>query len=117
MSYYSNIDAITKMNENYRKVLHTTEQQQLVVMHIPYNEEIGTEVHPSTSQFIKIEQGSCIAIIGNEKIKLKKGMCILINANTYHNIISKAKNGLKLYTIYSPPEHKPNLIQKYKPKI
>lgn len=117
MSYYANLDVLTKTNENYRKVLHTTKDQQLVLMSIPYNEEIGMEVHPSTTQFIKIEQGSCIVIIGKEKLKLKKGMCIVVNPNTYHNVISKSKKGLKLYTIYSPPEHKPNLVQKYKPKI
>lgn len=115
MNYINDIEKLTKQNTNYREVLTTTKQQQLVIMSIPYNEEIGTETHPETTQFIKIEQGSGEAIIKNKTYKIKAGDSIMIPANTKHNIISRSKKGLKLYTIYSPPEHKKGLIQKTKP--
>lgn len=115
MSYVDNIEEITKINKNYREVIHTTTQQQLVVMNIPYNVDIGFETHFHTTQFIKVEKGNGEAIIGTKKFKITAGDVVMIAANTKHNIISKSKSGLKLYTIYSPPEHKKNLIQKNKP--
>lgn len=111
----ANIEKLTIKNTNYREVVHTTKQQQLVVMSIPYGEEIGMEVHPSTTQFIKIEKGTGEAVIKNEHYRLSPGSIVIVPPNTKHNIISHAKNGLKLYTIYSPPEHKKGLIQKTKP--
>lgn len=114
MSYYANIEEITKTNKNYREVLHTTKQQQLVVMNIPYNVEIGMEEHNNTTQFIKVEKGKGEAIIGTKTFDIGAGDVVMIAANTKHNIISKSKTGLKLYTIYSPPEHKKNLVQKNK---
>lgn len=113
--FYANLDELTKRNNNYRHVIFTTKQQQLVLMNIQYDDEIGMESHPHTTQFIKIEKGSGLAIVNNKQIKIKKGDCLVIASGTNHNIISKAKDGLKLYTIYSPPEHKDGLIQKYNP--
>ena len=115
MNYLENIEKITKTNKNYRKVIHTTKQQQLVIMNIPYNEEIGIEKHETTTQFIKIEQGKGEAIIKDKIYNIKSGDVVMVAPNTEHNIISRSKSGLKLYTIYSPPEHKKNLIQKNKP--
>jgi len=113
-NFIDNIDEITLKNKNYRQVINTTKQQQLVVMNIPYNVEIGLEVHPKTTQFIKIERGVGIAVIGDESFDIGKGDVVVIAQNTKHNIISKSRSGLQLYTIYSPPEHKQGLIQKNK---
>lgn len=109
-----NIEELTLNNDNYRKVINTTKTQQLVVMNIPNKEEIGMEKHSETTQFIRIEKGIGIAIVNDKEYKLKKGDFVMIPPNTYHNIISTSKNGLKLYTIYSPPVHKKNLVQEFK---
>ncbi len=106
-----NIDFITINNTSYRKVIHTTKQQQLVVMSIPNGIEIGSEIHPHTTQFIKIERGLGEAVIKNKHYKIGPGSIVVVPPNVKHNIISHAKNGLKLYTIYSPPEHKKGLVQ------
>lgn len=107
------LDKITIMNKNYRHVLYTTTEQQLVVMSLNEGEEIGMEKHPHTTQFIKIEKGEADVIIKGKKFKVSKGDCVIVNKNIYHNII--AITPLKLYTIYSPPEHPKGLIEKIKP--
>lgn len=114
IGFVDNIDEFTLKNKNYRHVIFTTKQQQLVIMNIPFNVEIGMEIHKKTTQFIKIVKGTGIAEIGGESYDIYKGDVIIIPANTKHNIISNSKNGLQLYTIYSPPEHKQGLIQKNK---
>ncbi len=110
----TNLEELTLKNNNYREVLNTTTLQQLVIMSIPYKEEIGVEVHPTTTQFIKIENGDGIVILNNDVYKITTGTAIVIPPGVTHNVVSFAKNGLKLYTIYSPPEHKHGLIQKTK---
>lgn len=110
-----NIELLTLENTNYRKVISTTKEIQVVLMNIPFKQEIGNELHPKTTQFIKIEKGIGEAVIKGKTFKLHPGYMVVIPPNTEHNIISHAKNGLKLYTIYSPPEHKKGLIQKHKP--
>jgi mannose-6-phosphate isomerase-like protein (cupin superfamily) len=114
-----NIGEMTINNNNYRKVINTTKYQQLVLMSLKPKEEIGSEVHKKVDQFIRIEKGTAVAIIGKENPKkylLKKEHFITIPAGTYHNIINIGRSELKLYSIYSPPNHKPETIQKNKPK-
>jgi mannose-6-phosphate isomerase-like protein (cupin superfamily) len=103
--YRANIEKLTKRNTSYRKVLFTTKQMQLVVMSLFPDEEIGTEIHPKTTQFIRIEKGKGVAYINNKTYHLKDGVCIMIPAGTKHNIINTGKSKLKIYTLYSPPEH------------
>ena len=111
-----NIGEMTINNNNYRKVINTTNHQQLVVMSLKPKEEIGEEVHHKVDQFIRIEKGTAVAIINDKKIILKKEHFITIPAGTNHNIINIGRSDLKLYSIYSPPNHKPGTIQKSKPK-
>jgi mannose-6-phosphate isomerase-like protein (cupin superfamily) len=114
-----NICEMTINNNNYRKVINTTHHQQLVLMSLKPKEEIGMEMHKKVDQFIRIEKGSAIAIIGKDeqkKYKLKKEYFITIPGGTYHNIINIGKGELKLTTIYSPSNHKQGTIQKVKPK-
>ena len=113
-----NIGEMTINNNNYRKVINTTIYQQLVLMSLKPKEEIGMEIHKKVDQFIRIEKGTAVAIIGKENQKkylLKKEHFITIPAGTYHNIINIGRSELKLYSIYSPPNHKPGTIQKNKP--
>lgn len=107
-----NIERKTLHNNYYRKVLYTTRQMQLVLMSIPSGEEIGMEKHVSTTQFIRIEAGKGIAYVGDEKYRLRDGDSLMIPARVYHNIVNTGNKPLKLYTIYSPPEHKKGLIEK-----
>jgi mannose-6-phosphate isomerase-like protein (cupin superfamily) len=110
------IGEMTINNNNYRKVINTTRYQQLVLMSLKPKEEIGMEVHKKVDQFIRIEKGSAIAIINDKKYKLKKEHFITIPAGTNHNIINIGRGELKLYSIYSPPNHKPGTIHKNKPE-
>ena len=114
MKYFlDNIEKLTKENENYRKVLFTTPNSQLVLMCLQPGEEIGTETH-KLDQFIRIEEGSGKAILDGEEINIEDDFAIVIPAGLLHNIINTSEASLKLYSIYSPPEHKHNTIHKTK---
>jgi mannose-6-phosphate isomerase-like protein (cupin superfamily) len=112
MSYKLNIESKTLDNNYYRNVLYTNKNMQLVLMNLLPYQEIGMEKH-NGSQFIRVESGSGVAIVKNKRYYLKDGSAIIIDANTNHNIIA-GKNGMKLYSIYTPPQHNPNIKQKDK---
>ncbi len=116
MSYFKdNIENITKENTHYRQVLDTTDTMQLVVMSLKPLEEIGSEVHERATQFIRIESGKGRAIINDVPQELKQDDAIIIPPGTKHNIINVSNDQfLKLYTLYAPPEHDPNCVQKTK---
>lgn len=107
----------TLKNNNYRKVVSTTPHQQLVLMSLKPRVEIGGEVHPDTTQFFRIEDGECSVQIGKRGSVqvLKSGDSITVPPNKWHNVWNNGKKDVKLYTIYSPPEHPPNRVQKEKP--
>jgi len=113
-AFGTNLDNLTNENENYRRVLWTGDLQ-LVVMSLKPKENIPLEIHPHTTQFIKVEKGRGIALIGNKTYTLSKGSCVIIPPNTPHEIknVSNVRK-LKLYTIYTPAEHKKGLVQRYK---
>lgn len=108
-----NIEKDTKKNKNYRKVIHTIKDKfQLVLMSLNVGEDIPMETHKKVTQFIRIEQGYGLAIIGNKKYKLRDGSAITIAPNTPHYIKNTSKTKpLKLYSIYVPPEHPPDRLQ------
>jgi len=112
--YVDNIEEITHNNENFRKVLFTS-QLQLVVMSLKPLEDIGMEIHHDIDQFIRIEQGTGIALLNNKPYKIKSGMAIVIPAGVEHNIMNTShRKTMKLYTIYVPPEHPVGTILKNK---
>lgn len=113
-AYKTNIERKTRKNKYYRRVVFTTPQLQLVLMSLNKNEEIGREKHKRTTQFIRVEKGHAKAIIGRKTYLLKDGDAIIIPPNRYHNIINTGAGKLKLYTLYSPPEHPKNRVQIYK---
>jgi len=108
------IEKETIANNYFRKVLFTSERLQLVIMSLKPGEDIGEEVHPTTDQFIRIEEGKAKAIVDGKEIILKDGSSILIKSGRVHNIINDSDNPLKLYSLYSPPQHQDGLIQKEK---
>jgi mannose-6-phosphate isomerase-like protein (cupin superfamily) len=102
--FHTDIEKETIENKKFRKILFTTEKIQLVVMSLKPNEEIGLETHPDTDQFIRVDEGTGEAIIGSKNLKLKDGSALIIPAGNEHNITA-GEDGLKIYTIYSPPHH------------
>ncbi len=116
--FHNNIEDTSIKNNYYRKVLFTTKNMQLVVMSLLPDENIPLEIHKDHDQFIKIEKGYGVALIGKtnqKKIYLQKGDCIIIPNNTYHEIKNISNIKLKLFTIYTPPEHDAYRIDKKKP--
>jgi mannose-6-phosphate isomerase-like protein (cupin superfamily) len=113
--YYGNIEKQTLRNKYYRKVIFTTKNMQLVLMSIPFGQDIGREKHRKTSQFIRVDSGRGLAVSGRKTHRLKDGDAVIIPPNRYHNIINTGKKPLQLYSIYTPPEHSKNRKQKVKP--
>ena len=110
-SFHSNIESDTLNNQNFRNVLFTSSNLQLVVMSLKPNEDIGEEIHTDTDQFIRVDQGSGKAVLGDKEVILKDGDALIIPKGLTHNVIA-SEDGLKLYTIYSPPHHEEGTVVK-----
>ncbi len=110
--YIANIEQETINNKDYRRILYTGRYTQLVVMSLQAGEEIGNEMH-GLDQFIRIEEGQAKVVLNNgETVKdLKNDWMVIVPAGTWHNIINTGKEPLKLYTLYSPPEHRKDVVQ------
>ena len=103
--YLVNIEKATMNNNNFRKVLNTAQHSQLVVMSLLPGEEIGTEVH-DLDQFIRFESGRGKVILNGEKYEVEDDWALVIPAGVEHNVINTSDTEkMKLYSIYSPPEH------------
>lgn len=113
--YLINIETKSRENGFFREVLFTGEHSQLVVMSLPPGDDIGLETHGDVDQFIRVEDGQGKAILNGEEHDLEDGSAVVIPAGTQHNIINSSQSEpLKLYTIYSPPEHPQGTIHKDK---
>lgn len=105
------IERITKTNHTYRTALWTGNQLQVTVMSIPVGENIGFEMHPNTEQFIRVESGCALAVMGQRKEfmsirkKINSSYAVIVPAGTWHNIINIGNTPLKLYSIYAPVQH------------
>ena len=117
-AYHKNIEKETLKNNNYRKVIYTVpDKNQLVFMSLNVGEDIPKEIHPHISQFFRVEKGEGLAIIDGKKYKLKDGSGLIIPPGAQHYIKNTSKTDkLKLYSIYSPPNHPPNRVNKRQPK-
>lgn len=108
--YVINIEKATIENDNFRKVLYTAKNSQLVLMSLKPGEEIGMEMH-TLDQFFRVESGEGKAILDGVEHKIEDGSAIVIPAGTNHNIINTSQDkAMKLYTIYSPPNHQDGVI-------
>lgn len=113
--YKSNIEKDTLKNKNFRKVLYTASHCQVVLMSLKPKEEIGAEVHPDNDQFFRFEAGRGRVEIDGNKYTVKDGDAVVIPAGAKHNVINiSATEDLKMYTIYSPPHHKDQIVRKTK---
>jgi len=109
--YVDNIEKITKENNNFRRVLYTAENSQLVVMSLLPGEDIGEEVH-ELDQFLRIEAGSGRAVLDGVEHRVEDGSALVVPAGARHNIINDSQTEpMKLYTIYSPPEHQDGVVR------
>lgn len=107
--YITNIEKATKKNNDYRRVLYTAKNSQLVLMSLKPGEEIGEEVH-HLDQFIRFEEGEGKVILDSVSHDIKADDAVVIPQGTRHNVINTGSHDLKLYTIYSPPEHKDGTV-------
>ena len=113
--FKSNIEKDTLGNTNFRRVLYTGKNSQLVLMDLKPREEIGEEVHETVDQFFRFEKGEGIVSIDGVKQKVTDGDAVIVPAGASHNVMNASKNSeLKLYTIYSPPEHIDGTVRKTK---
>jgi mannose-6-phosphate isomerase-like protein (cupin superfamily) len=104
--YIDNIEDVTKNNEDFRRVLYTSNYTQLVVMSLKPGEEIGEEVH-GLDQFIRIEDGEGKVVLNQtQEHYVEDDYAVVIPAGVPHNVINTGDEPLKLYSLYSPPEHK-----------
>lgn len=110
--FKSNIERDTLKNKNFRKVLYTGQHSQLVLMSLAPREEIGEEVHRENDQFLRFEAGRGRVEIDGNKYPVKDGDAVIVPAGAKHNVINTSRTDeLKLYTIYSPPHHKDQIVR------
>lgn len=111
--YVANIEKLSLENKNFRKVLYTDKNSQLVLMSLLAGEEIGEEVH-DVDQFLRVEKGTGTAILSGITHDLADGSVIIVPAGTKHNVINTGSSEMKLYTLYMPPHHRDGVIHKTK---
>ena len=111
--FVQNIEDKSAKNANFRQVLYTAKNCQLVVMSLKPKEDIGEEVH-TVDQFFRIEEGTGATIINGKRTTVESGFGIVIPAGAKHNVVNTGSAPLKLYSIYSPPQHKDGTIHKTK---
>lgn len=113
--YVINIEKDTLENDMFRRVLYTAPNSQLVLMSIPPGGEIGEEVHNELDQFIRCEAGEGRAILNGEEYEIGDGFAIVVPAGARHNVVNTSSDSpLKLYTVYSPPEHRDGVVHETK---
>jgi len=107
--FVQDIEGIATENEAFRRVLYTAKNCQLVVMALKPGEEIGAEVH-HLDQFFRLEAGAGEAVLDGVRTAIRAGFAVLVPAGTNHNIVNTGTEPLKLYTIYSPPNHRDGVV-------
>ncbi|MBK6900123.1 MAG: cupin domain-containing protein [bacterium] len=107
--FVQNIEDLTVDNEDFRRVLYTATNCQLVVMALKPGEEIGMEVH-KLDQFFRVEEGAGAAVLNGDRTEIRAGFAMLVPAGTNHNIVNTGTMPLKLYTLYAPPNHRDGVV-------
>lgn len=112
--YVDDIQARTLENEDFRRVLYTGKNMQLVLMTLPAGCDIGEEVHEDRDQFFRIEEGSGTIHIDGKANKVEDDFAVIVPAGARHNVVNDGDVPLKLYTLYAPPEHRDGTVHKDK---
>lgn len=107
--YVQDIESIATGNNDFRRVLYTARNCQLVVMSLKPQEDIGAEVH-KLDQFFRVEAGSGEAELEGVRTTIRPGHAVIVPAGTRHNIINTGSEPLKLYTLYAPPNHRDGVV-------
>ncbi len=109
------LEAATRANSDFRRVLYTGGFSQLVLMRLKPQEEIGEETHDDVDQFFRFEDGRGVVVIDGTKHEVKGGSGVIVPHGAKHNVVNTSKTkDLKLYTIYSPPEHRDKVVRRTK---
>jgi len=103
------IEGLAVDNDEFRRVLYTAKNCQLVVMTLKPKEEIGAEVH-KLDQFFRVEEGTGEAVLDGVRTAIRAGFAVLVPAGTNHNISNTGRGSLKLYTLYAPPNHRDGVV-------
>lgn len=113
--FSTDLEAETTKNTDFRRVLYTGKYSQLVLMRLKPREEIGEETHDDVDQFFRFEEGEGVVTIDGTKHKVKDGSGVVVPSGARHNVVNTSKTkDLKLYTIYSPPEHMDKVVRRTK---
>jgi mannose-6-phosphate isomerase-like protein (cupin superfamily) len=112
--YVDNIEKATLANEDFRRVLYTGKNLQLVLMTLPPGCDIGEEVHEDRDQFFRIEEGQGEIRIDGVANRVEDDFAVIVPAGARHNVLNTGGEPLRLYTIYGPPEHKDKVVHKTK---
>jgi mannose-6-phosphate isomerase-like protein (cupin superfamily) len=107
--FIKDIESLAVKNEDFRRVLYTAKHCQLVLMALKPKEEIGAEVH-TLDQFFRVEEGSGVAVLDGVRTEIRAGFAVVVPAGANHNIINTGNTPLKLYTLYSPPNHRDGVV-------
>jgi len=113
--YVTNIERDTIANKDFRRVLYTGPNTQLVLMTLQPGEDIGLEVHRDHDQFIRVEEGVGVVLLDGTEHSLSDGSAVVIPASVEHNVVNTSSDKpLRLYTLYSPPEHADGTVHRTK---
>jgi mannose-6-phosphate isomerase-like protein (cupin superfamily) len=111
LGWVGDIESVTLDNDAFRRVLFTGDHTQLTVMHLAPGEDIGREVHPDRDQFLRLEQGRARLELSrtqdsvDETYDVEEDWAFIVPAGTWHNVVNTGDGDLRLYSLYSPPEH------------
>jgi mannose-6-phosphate isomerase-like protein (cupin superfamily) len=112
--FVDDIEKLTEENKDFRRVLYTGKNLQLVLMSIQPGSEIGEEVHDDRDQFFRVEKGEGEVWIDGKKTKVESDDAIIVPAGARHNVVNKGSKPLQLYTLYAPPEHRDGTVHRTK---
>ena len=113
--FVADLGPAARKNMDFRRVLYTGSKSQLVLMRLRPAEDIGEEVHSEVDQFFRVEEGEGIAVIDGTRYTLRTGSGVIVPAGAKHNLINTSRTlDLKLSTIYSPPEHRDQIVRRSK---
>ena len=108
--FLADIEELTEQNRDFRRVLYTGKNLQLVLMAIEPGGEIGDEVHDDRDQFFRVEKGKGEVVIDGHRSKIKDDDAIIVPAGARHNIVNTGDKPLQLYTLYAPPAHRDGTV-------
>ena len=112
--FIADIEDQTEENRDFRRVLYTGPHMQLVLMSLAPGEELGEEVHETTDQFFRVEEGKGEVVIDGRETRIESDIAIIVPAGTRHNVRNTGHKPLRFYTLYAPPEHPDGTVHRTK---